>query len=1736
MRRKLYTNYFIWLFLVLFFNSQISAQIQIVPGNVSPYTPINLVSNVFLGEGVEVTNIVHDGDADAVGYFSNGTADIGMDRGIILSTGQALTAMDPNNDPGTSGLTSGMTITDADLQAATNVDELFDIVKYTITFIPVSDTLRFKYAFASEEYPEFTCSEFNDAFGFFITGPNPQGPDYVGENIALVPGTAQTVAINNVHNGNPTDASCMPINSQYYNDNFGSLTMTYDAYLDVFVAEALVVPCQEYTIKLAIGDGSDPDYDSAVFLEAKSFGTGTLKASAQTISIDGGVAEGCVQGELIFSLPSPALEDFDIDYTVLNVGFPDIAIPGFDYLSFPPNLTILEGETTFSYPIMAYEDNISEGVEYIYLDYQKNVCNRDTLRIPIYDNQLISPNLPFIDSIICEGESILVDTDIPPELVIPEPPFFQNNNDLVIATANEAYYSDINVTGVAPDLLTERIIKSVCIDSLHHRWLDDLDFYLVGPSGQLMELSTDNGEDGGNNIAEDSLINMCFTLNSIVNVNNGDPIAGDLFGGNNSYTGEYAPEGVWTDIWNGEFPTNGIWRLLVIDDVDDSLIPILHSWSICFESPYEINFEWGPNQDISCLDCPDPVVDPITTSTYYISTTDSYGCQVVDSLEVIVENILDPPTVSCDSLSYDAIRVNWSAITDATGYEVRINGMDPWLPSNGALSHLFTGLSSDQDYTIEIRTLGGPCGGEIGTVICRTDLCLAPTIQMESISSPTCFGGNNGTASFSASGTITPYSFDLDGEISPTGVFADLEAGMYTVFVTDGDNCTIGFDFNISAPLEISLNEQVENITCNGFSDGMISLNPSDGTLPYSFLWSTNEITSSISNLSAGTYYVTVTDFSSCEKIDSFEIIEPATMTVDIDKMDVLCFGDNTGTATANVSGGTPIHTYAWNDAASQNTMMATNLTDRVYQVIVTDSNNCTAQAFTEIFEPTELTVTAMANDLLCFDSQAGSASAEAQGGAGGNQFIWSNMDNGPMIDGISPGMYQVTVTDMNNCTAEASTEVGAPPEIELIINITDALCFGDSNGEIEILPSGGTGVFVITVNNIPTGNVITNLSPTTYCISVMDENLCVKDSCVDVGQPELIGNMAEVSDVRCFGSADGSIDLNPTGGSGTYTYNWTGPSIFMADTEDINNLNSGTYFVTITDENDCSDQFQFEIEQSSIIEIFGNVLPVKCFGGTDGSINLNVFGGAQPFDIIWTGPNNYSSESQNITDLETGNYTLVLTDSLGCVEMRNFEVLQPLLPLTLDITEPDTICFGSDNGRAIVSAVGGNGAYIYDWSSGGDAPEETGLSDGIVSVTVTDFLDCEATISTSVVELGQINLSFSQEPSDCYEARTGSAEITNISYGNLQADPADFTYIWNSVPPQFTAAADNLTGGDTYSVIVEDKFGCTQTGEVTIDQPNPVEIELLDLQNASCNRGTDGTITVEGNGGVGPYDYAWDPSTNFQVGPTVVDIGIGIYEVTVSDANGCSSTKNYALDEPTRINLNFRVFDVLCFGGSAGEIRVIISGGILPYEYNWSTGSTDEEILDLSAGMYSLTLTDNNGCEIIDSVSVIQPDAPLSLDYFSRDVSCFNGSDGSISFIPSGGSGFYTYSTDGRLFNGSEEQNGLTAGEYTIYVKDFKGCIDSVENVVITEPVEILVDLGPDITVKYGEDVQLNAVIQNTNGIETYDWESTFIDKLTCLDCNNPNVLNALQEMTFKLNVTDEDFCQGDDIVNIYV
>lgn len=363
----------------------------------SGLTPAQYV-DFLIGSGITYSNVVYTGDPASVGKFLTGTTptNLGLSSGIIMSsgfvTGTGTEAIGSDVDNFASEETSGGS--DANLQSLVTTT-VSDVAKLEFDFIPVSDTIKFRYVFGSEEYNDFVGGNYNDIFGFFVSGPNPAGGNYSNRNIAIIPNTTLPVAINNVNATSYT---------QYYvnNVNLGGTTIIFNGFTTVLTAWLRVTPCVQYHIKLAIGDAYDAIYDSGVFLEANSFSSPTLNVSTTYVNdttIGSFAMEaGCNDVTTCFSLSSTPTTNFAVNYTILGT-----ATNGVDYPTIPSSLTIPAGTSSVCLTISPTMDNLAEGVETIMLVLQNQIsCNTisDTVEIMILDydqmNVMISPTPLFV--------------------------------------------------------------------------------------------------------------------------------------------------------------------------------------------------------------------------------------------------------------------------------------------------------------------------------------------------------------------------------------------------------------------------------------------------------------------------------------------------------------------------------------------------------------------------------------------------------------------------------------------------------------------------------------------------------------------------------------------------------------------------------------------------------------------------------------------------------------------------------------------------------------------------------------------------------------------------------------------------------------------------------------------------------------------------------------------------------------------------------------------------------------------------------------------------------------------------------------------------------------------------------------------------------------------------------------------------------------------------------------------
>ncbi|MBK9012984.1 MAG: choice-of-anchor L domain-containing protein [Saprospiraceae bacterium] len=1648
---------------------------------------------------------------------------MGIDRGILMTSGRAASVNCSSGPLGAdcngtqfSSTDNASSANDPDLSAiAAGGLSVFDVAKFTITFIPTSDTLRFKYVFASEEYPEYACSPFNDVFGFFISGPGITGPfQNNGINIAQIPGTNIAVTINNVHPAN--GAGCPPTYAQYYNDNTSNNGQpVYDGYLSVFIAEVVVIPCETYTIKLSVSDVGDPVFDTGVFLEAKSFGTGSLKVETATVSLDGTITEDCASGSISFTYPGPVESDFLLDYTIIGT-----AQNGVDYLLIPPDLFIPTGDSTLTIPIVALEDGITEGMETIGIDIQRDICNRDTFWIFIRDNEIVPPDLG-PDSTICLGDSIHLDGTLP--IPLPIPPSFTNSQDYAVTSAGPTY-SSIQVAGVQPITLGPGVIQSVCIN-VDHNWVDDVDLFLLSPGGQFIELSSDNGSNC------DDYTNVCFTPSATNNIGAGFPWTPCTSGGQPSFAnGTFAPEGVWSDLWDGDYPTNGTWQLLAVDDQLGFNGTIL-DWTITFEPLYQIYYEWTPTTGLSCTDCPNPIATPTQTTTYHLTASDTYGCTVQDSITITVNDVLPAPNINCTDVTNNSISFTWDTLAGAMGYMVSING-GPFMPT-ASTTEIVNGLTLSTDVTIQVYGIG-ECDGQTGTAMCSTPDCTAPSLTVASQTNVTCNGDTDGTVTLQASGGAGDYVYTFNGVNNTTGIYTGIAAGTYTATVLDSWACPNNIQVTVFAPQALDVQPIIVNtVSCNGIGDAVVAATVTGGTAPFDFVWNNGQTDSVAINLGAGPQTVNVTDANGCGFSASISLIEPPLLTLTTASDSADCFGTATGGALVLIAGGTSPHDIQWDGAAGNaTTALVNNLAMGNYDVTVTDFNGCSATATATVQQPAAILPSITPTDPLCNGGSSGTATATATGGAGGYQFFWSNGDFGTLADTLSATMYTVTVSDVNSCTATQTFTLTDPPGINLQFTPINVLCFGGSNGSITTTASGGTAPLSYLWSNGSTSPNLPNLTVNNYCLTVTDGMGCTTTACTPITQPAALQLSTVPTNAGCNGGSAGAIDLMVTGGTGQLQYIWNSGQT----SQDLTGLAAGPYAVTVTDANGCTATISQNISETDAVVVQLAQTAVTCFGGDNGSITTTVSGGTGNFTFNWTGPNGFTSSLQNPTGLVAGNYTVTAQDPNGCSAVQSIMVGQPASAVAVAIGQPAVICFGANNGTATATASGGSGSYTYSWSNAQTSATANNLTAGAYTVTATDASGCTATASVNIAQQPQLLVNLTQTAPNCFNGTNGTATVGSVTQAGTSVPLNTLTFNWGN--GQSSTTASNLTGGQTYTVTVSNTLGCTGTATITVDNPAAVVATIVSTQNVKCAAGRDGEATVTATGGISPFSYLWSLNAESQTTATAIDLPSGTFSVTVTDANGCTAIAQATLDEPAVLIVNFENDRIKCHGEANGATEATPEGGTAPFSFVWSNGQTTPKISDLTAGTYALTLTDANGCSVEEQTEILQPsdslDASLEIDY----VTCFGFKDGRIAATPTGGTPPYRFSLDGENFVGNSVFIALQFGLYDLTVQDANGCEWLQEQIYVGQPDELTVSLGPDTLVLYNSTLVLDPVIENlaNPGTALYEWASNNPQLQPTDPTSRIGEFVVVSPASVTFTVTDENGCTAEDRINIFV
>ena len=845
----------------------------------------------------------------------------------------------------------------------------------------------------------------------------------------------------------------------------------------------------------------------------------------------------------------------------------------------------------------------------------------------------------------------------------------------------------------------------------------------------------------------------------------------------------------------------------------------------------------------------------------------------------------------------------------------------------------------------------------------------------------------------------------------------------YTVTVTDNESNMFTDGVQVDLYSVTTSTISATNVSCNGDANGSVSVTASGGSGDYTYVWNTGANTAILTNLPVGEYNVTITDGNGCTATNSTMVTEPDALSTSVDFNDPNCVTSNDGNINLSVNGGTVAvdYTYIWNTGVT--TQDINNLVPGTYSVTITDDNGCTAIEEVTLSSTGTLTGSIATDHVNCSGASTGSVGVTITGGNDPITYVWSTGATTSSLNGIPAGNYSVTVTDGGLCELTFAATITEPDALisEPISGHVD--CFGDATGSAAVIVTGGSGDYSYIWNTGATTNQIGDLVAGVYTVTVSDENACTDIVEIEVTQNDFIAMFINPTNILCNGDSTGSVNLAVGGGGGTmYTFLWSNGST----NQNLENAPAGEYSVIVTDEIGCTRLGVTIITEPDAIESALETTDIPC-GGTSGTIILTVEGGTGDHTFLW----NNGQTTQNLSDLSVGFYEVTITDNNGCSHVAGGNINE--LGFNNELTIAHNICFGDEQGTANVTVTGGQEPLTYNWSTGATTSGIDMLPAGNYQVTIVDGAGCMAIETVEITQPNAIIANPTITNVDCNNALTGSVSLL-VSGGN-----GGFTYLWSN--DATTALNENLSAG-LYEVTITDGEGCSQIKEYEITEPAVISIEA-NIIGVSCGDPNTGAISIITNGGTGDHTYLWsnEAITNF-----ISNLSAGEYMVTITDENDCTLVETFTVDPAPELSLEAEVDAIVCFGDTNGAINITVGGGS-DYTYSWSNGSNEEDLSDLGPGTYTVTVVDIDGCLVVESFELEEPDELFVGTVINHPTSTTNGS---IGLLPEGGVEPYTV-------NWNTGDMGLTlidlpAGEYIYTVTDGNGCtvVDTIELILM--------------------------------------------------------------------------------------
>jgi gliding motility-associated-like protein len=946
---------------------------------------------------------------------------------------------------------------------------------------------------------------------------------------------------------------------------------------------------------------------------------------------------------------------------------------------------------------------------------------------------------------------------------------------------------------------------------------------------------------------------------------------------------------------------------------------------------------------------------------------------------------------------------------------------------------------------VKITDVNG-CAFQVNPVLTNPP---AIQINMISMTESNC-GFNNGELVVEAVSPNPPFNYSINaGVLQPTGTFTSLFAGAYNVLAVDALGCESHVFFGVNDVEMDGILISKTDPLCYGSFDGTVEVTNINGADPITFELDNSGITQSsgfFAGLNEGSHIVTIYDGGYCVFTIPLDMMQPDPVVFNPTITDVACFGAFTGEIDfANTTGGTTPYTYSIDGGNNLNTGTTfTNLPVGTYDLMVMDDHGCMEFGTAGITQALPIEISNNKADLTCFQSNSGFIQLAATGGNSGYQF---SIDSGITFSAnssffnLSAQVYHVMVQDQAGCMQDTTITLTEPTALVAAVSATDVLCNNSCDGTVTGSGTGGTPLYMFSVDggiifNV-TGN-FTGLCSGSYDLIIRDLNTCSDTIGTGIDAPAPLVLAVALTPSTC-GNVNGEITMNMSGGTMPYSY-----SIDNGGTPGTNNTFTGLlandYPLEAQDANGCAADSLVTIADLASPVISGvYITKPTCYSLCDASAHVSAAGGTGTltFEI-----NGVSQADSVFNSLCAGVYDVIIADMNSCKDTLNITINQPDT-LTFTTIATNLTCFQNQSGSVSVTVQGGTAPFTYSFDNGasfGVVNSAQILPAGSYDIVVRDNNNCSATGTQTITEPALLTATLNITNPTCFAFCDGSAAAT------VTGGTTAYMYYWSG-----SAGTSNINPNlcqGSYTFQVTDANNCSFDTTYVITNPAEFAIDSVIPANISCNTFCDGLAIIYAPGGI---SYSFDNGVTFGSANTKNNLCAGAYQIQAANTAGCIAISSVAIEQPPPLQL-FSTMDSLMCTGDTIPLYAIAFGGTIPYTYTWSNGFVGQiqNVIQTTPTAYMVSVIDQHGCTTVDPNTVNLTMLPALAFNLTGDTSICSGNSIQLHVNVTDGAPAYSYqwstSPDDTLSHVTVMPTALTI--YQVHISDI--CVTADTSVLV--------------------------------------------------------------------------------------